>query len=377
MGGGVQPGYWNGYLTGLMRAFFRQRGRERPPGLGFVGCHQGRGHGCGISRRLPQARRLSQSARRRAGQPGFPRARGTGCHQSVRDDQRLAVCFMLSVYVQPDERRHGGIMNVPERPDGGFDDLPRTRIVGLGASAGGLEPLEQFLANTPPDSGLAYVVVQHLDPTHKAMLVELLQRATTMPVREAGESMRVERDSVYVIPPNNDLSVRHGLLHLTKPMQPRGMRLPIDTLFCSLAREQGDQAIGVVLSGMGVGRDGGLAGDQDPGRRDAGAATGVGPVRFHAEVRHRRRFGGHRRDPSRTAAAHRARDSAQQRELSRRDSRWRSQRRAGARRNPRHAARTQQARSLAVQDQHAEAQGRASHGRARPRLDGRVSAVPA
>ncbi len=101
-------------------------------------------------------------------------------------------------------------MNVLERPDGGFDDLPRTRIVGLGASAGGLEPLEQFLANTPPDSGLAYVVVQHLDPTHKAMLVELLQRATTMPVREAGESMRVERDSVYVIPPNNDLSVRHG-----------------------------------------------------------------------------------------------------------------------------------------------------------------------
>ena len=142
-------------------------------------------------------------------------------------------------------------MNVHSRADGGSGDLSTTRIVGLGASAGGLEALEQFLANTPSDGGLAYVVVQHLDPTHKAMLVELLQRATTMPVREAAESMRVEPDAVYVIPPNSDLRVQRGLLHLSKPVQPRGMRLPIDTLFCSLAREQGDRAIGVVLSGMG------------------------------------------------------------------------------------------------------------------------------
>jgi two-component system CheB/CheR fusion protein len=123
--------------------------------------------------------------------------------------------------------------------------------VGLGASAGGLEALEQFLANVPAGSGLAYIVVQHLDPTHKAMLVELLQRATVMPVREATESMRVEPDAVYVIPPNSELSVVRGLLHLAQPSKPRGMRLPIDVLFCSLAREQGDLAIGVVLSGMG------------------------------------------------------------------------------------------------------------------------------
>ncbi len=140
-------------------------------------------------------------------------------------------------------------MNVRSRSEA--DDLSGTRIVGLGASAGGLEALEQFFANTPPDSGMAYVVVQHLDPTHKAMLVELLQRATTMPVREAADSMRVGPNTVYVIPPNSDLRVLRGLLHLSKPVQPRGMRLPIDTLFCSLAREQGDQAIGVVLSGMG------------------------------------------------------------------------------------------------------------------------------
>lgn len=126
-----------------------------------------------------------------------------------------------------------------------------TRIVGLGASAGGLGPLEQFLAHVPAASGLAYVVVQHMDPTHKAMLGELLQRSTAMPVREVSESMRVEPDVVYVIPPNAELTVVGGALHLADPVQPRGMRLPIDVLFCSLARDQGERAIGVVLSGMG------------------------------------------------------------------------------------------------------------------------------
>jgi len=142
-------------------------------------------------------------------------------------------------------------MNVSSRTGRGADGPGTTRIVGLGASAGGLEALEQFLAHVPAGSGLAYVVVQHLDPTHKAMLVELLQRATLMPVREATESMRVDPDVVYVIPPNSELSVVRGVLHLARPSQPRGMRLPIDVLFCSLAREHGDRAIGVVLSGMG------------------------------------------------------------------------------------------------------------------------------
>jgi two-component system CheB/CheR fusion protein len=125
------------------------------------------------------------------------------------------------------------------------------RIVGLGASAGGLEALEQFISNVPPATGLAYVVVQHLDPTHRAMLTELLQRSTAMPVREATDSTRVEPDVVYVIPPNVELTVAGGRLHLAEPAQPRGRRLPIDVLFCSLARDQGERAIGVVLSGMG------------------------------------------------------------------------------------------------------------------------------
>jgi two-component system CheB/CheR fusion protein len=126
-----------------------------------------------------------------------------------------------------------------------------TRVVGLGASAGGLEALQQFLANVPPASGLAYIVVQHLDPTHKAMLTELLQRSTAMPVHEATGSMRVTRDTVYVIPPSTELTLVGGRLHLAEPAQPRGRRLPIDVLFSSLARDQGERAIGVVLSGMG------------------------------------------------------------------------------------------------------------------------------
>ena len=105
-------------------------------------------------------------------------------------------------------------MNVLSRDERGSDDPGTTQIVGLGASAGGLEALEQFLANVPVDSGLAYIVVQDLDPTHKAMLVELLQRATVMPVRGATESLRVEPNVVYVIPPNTELSVVRGLLHI-------------------------------------------------------------------------------------------------------------------------------------------------------------------
>ncbi|MGQ0598820.1 chemotaxis protein CheB, partial [Aquabacterium sp.] len=128
----------------------------------------------------------------------------------------------------------------------------QTRIVGLGASAGGLDALEVFLGATPPDSGMAYVVVQHMAPTHKTMLSTLLQRVTTMPVHEAIEAMLIEPDHVYVIAPDSELTVTDGRLHLGHSPEPRGMRLPIDVLFGSLAKDQGERAIGVVLSGMGA-----------------------------------------------------------------------------------------------------------------------------
>ena len=124
-------------------------------------------------------------------------------------------------------------------------------VVGIGASAGGLDPICEFLANVPADSGMAYVVVQHLDPTHKGMLPELLQRVTSMRVLEIGERTAVRANCVYVIPPNKDLGFRHGELTLQAPAEQRGHRLPIDTFFRALADEQQERATAVILSGMG------------------------------------------------------------------------------------------------------------------------------
>ncbi|MFO7788842.1 MAG: chemotaxis protein CheB [Halospina sp.] len=128
---------------------------------------------------------------------------------------------------------------------------PQTRIVAIGASAGGLAALEQFLSHTAADSGMAYIIVQHLDPTKKALLSELLQRVSSLPVHEAKQGMRIERDSVYVIPPNTELTIIHDVLHLERPLEQRGLRLPINILFSSLASARGENAIGVILSGMG------------------------------------------------------------------------------------------------------------------------------
>jgi len=124
-------------------------------------------------------------------------------------------------------------------------------IVGIGASAGGLEALEQFLGHVPLESGMGFVIIQHLDPTHKGMMAELLQRATTMDVQQVKDRMRVMPDCVYVIPPNKDMSILHGVLHLFEPTAPRGLRLPIDYFLCSLAEDRQELSIGVILSGMG------------------------------------------------------------------------------------------------------------------------------
>ena len=132
-------------------------------------------------------------------------------------------------------------------------DLSRPfTIVGLGASAGGLEALEVFFREMPEDSGMAFVVVQHLAPNHDDMLTELLQRHTAMPVRSIEDGMRVEPNRVYVIPPNRDLSLLHGVLYLLEPAGSRWLRLPIDFFFRSLAEDWREHSVGVVLSGMGM-----------------------------------------------------------------------------------------------------------------------------
>jgi two-component system, chemotaxis family, CheB/CheR fusion protein len=125
-------------------------------------------------------------------------------------------------------------------------------IVGIGASAGGLEALDLFLKNVPQGSGIAFVVIQHLDPTHKGLLPELLQRATPMKVMQVRDRIRVQPDCVYVIPPNKNMSILHGVLHLFDPVAPRGLRLPIDFFFRSLAEDAEERSIGVILSGMGT-----------------------------------------------------------------------------------------------------------------------------
>ncbi|MRR22299.1 chemotaxis protein CheB [bacterium] len=134
----------------------------------------------------------------------------------------------------------------------------RFPIVGIGASAGGLEALEQFLANVPENSGMAYVVIQHLDPTQKGMLPELLQRITPMKVWQVTDRMPVKVNSVYVIPPNKSMSILNGVLYLFEPVETRGMRLPIDFFLRSLADDRHDLSIGVILSGMGSDGSAGL-----------------------------------------------------------------------------------------------------------------------
>jgi two-component system CheB/CheR fusion protein len=125
-------------------------------------------------------------------------------------------------------------------------------IVAIGASAGGLEAIEQFLGAVPDSSGLAFVVVQHLDPTHQGIMPELLQRGTRMHVEQVKDRTRVEPDHVYVIPPNKDLAILRGVLHLVEPSSPRGLRLPIDFFLRALADDQGGASVAVILSGMGT-----------------------------------------------------------------------------------------------------------------------------
>lgn len=124
-------------------------------------------------------------------------------------------------------------------------------IIGIGASAGGLDALEQFFSHVPVHCGVGFVVIQHLDPTREGILPELLQRITPMKVAQAEEGIKVKAGCIYVIPSNKDLSILHGKLQLLEPSAPRGLRLPIDFFFRALAAEQHELAIGVILSGMG------------------------------------------------------------------------------------------------------------------------------
>ncbi|MEI6115135.1 MAG: chemotaxis protein CheB [Burkholderiales bacterium] len=175
-------------------------------------------------------------------------------------------------------------------------------VVGIGASAGGLEAFEQFFRNTPADIGMAFVLVSHLDPNYHSILTEILQRATAMKVTEAVDKATVQVNHVYVIPPNRVMVITGGKLQLSAPVAPRGQRMPIDTFLTSLGEDQGKNAVGIILSGTGSDGTAGLQAIigtggtclvQDPATAkfegmptsaiNAGVATDVLPVEKMAE----------------------------------------------------------------------------------------------
>jgi two-component system CheB/CheR fusion protein len=143
---------------------------------------------------------------------------------------------------------------------GGAGGIPRKRsrnagldvlTVGIGASAGGLDAYRTFFANMPADSGMAFVLIQHLAPDHKSMLAELVARSTAMPVIEAADKMLVEPNRVFVIPPDATMTIAGGRLKIVKPAPPRELRRPIDSFLQSLAEDRGEDAVGIILSGTG------------------------------------------------------------------------------------------------------------------------------
>jgi two-component system CheB/CheR fusion protein len=147
-------------------------------------------------------------------------------------------------------------------------------IVGIGSSAGGLEALQTLLRETPADSGLAFIIAAHLDPTQKSHLAELLSRCTQMPVVQIKNAVKVEPDHVYVIAPDQELTIRKGVVRGNRPTAPRGHRHPVDSFFRSLAEDQGERAIAIILSGTGsngslglrfIKAEGGIVLAQDPG----------------------------------------------------------------------------------------------------------------
>ena len=146
-------------------------------------------------------------------------------------------------------------------------------VVGIGASAGGLDAYTQLLRHLPLDTGMAFVLIQHLDPNHKSMLTEILGRQTRLPVTEVEDRMTVEPNHIYVIPPKAQMSIQNGILNLVSREAKHGHFMPIDYFLRSLAADKGSQAIAVILSGAdadgtqaleAIKAEGGITFAQDP-----------------------------------------------------------------------------------------------------------------
>ena len=181
-------------------------------------------------------------------------------------------------------------------------------VVAIGASAGGLAAFTALLKALPSKSGMAFVLIQHLEPKHESALTTLLSKATSMPVVEVSDGIAVEPNHVYVIPPNKNMTIREGTLRLAPRSEASGLQRPIDDFSVALAEEQGNAAIGVVLSGTGsdgtyglkaIKAAGGVTFAQDPKTAQWPAmpmsAIAAGVCRFRLVTQtHRRRTGAHR-----------------------------------------------------------------------------------
>ena len=140
-------------------------------------------------------------------------------------------------------RRRSSPRGVPAHGSpGGLADFA---VVGIGASAGGLDASRKLVSALPNNNGMAFILIQHLDPTHESMMVDLLAGHTPMTVRQATDGMPIEPDHLYVIPPGTYLAVRNATLHLSRPHARHGARLPFDFLLHSLAAECGAQIVAI------------------------------------------------------------------------------------------------------------------------------------
>ena len=176
-------------------------------------------------------------------EPLDSRATQNGDARAAVDDQSVSTVY-------GDEREEYGQPSAQPLPEPVDEQLPFP-VVGIGASAGGLDALRHFFEELPDEPGMAFIIVQHLSPEHESHLAELLQAHTTLSVSQVTDSPDVRADHVYVIPPGKSLRIDAGRLSLSAPDRPRGHRAPIDLFFRSLAADQGDNAAVIVLSGTG------------------------------------------------------------------------------------------------------------------------------
>ena len=207
----------------------------------------------GLARDVCNRLQLERMMRKKTNRSTDTASPMTGQQAAEQDDGVPAEVLPVHAETETAEQDDGNaaeVLPANAETETATQDFP---VVGLGASAGGLAAVEAFFTHMPVDSGvaMAFVLVQHLSPDHKSLLTELVQRFTRMAVTEITDGISLEANHVYIIPPNKALELFHGQLHLMEPVTVHGIHLPIDAFFRSLARDQQERAICIVLSGAG------------------------------------------------------------------------------------------------------------------------------